>query len=506
VRKPVRAAFGAVLLAILAGLGSPGHAAAGPTAPLSHEGRWITDASGRVVILHGWNMVYKVGSYRPEDTGFGADDMRFLRRNGFNTIRLGIIQNGVEPELPGKSGRASYREGYVRSIARTERQLSEHGIFTLLDVHQDLYNERFEGEGFPDWAVVGDAATLPAEPKQGFPANYLGMPALSRAFDHFWANDPDAAGRPLQDSFAAMWKHLAKKFRDRDRVLGYNLLNEPWPGTEYPSCVSPAGCPAFDTTFLRPFTERVLEAIRKVDDRKLVWYAPLLTFDFGADTSIGDLGDPNTGLAFNMYCLADIAPGAPPTACDAGYDLTLGNADDQAADTGDALLMTEYAATDDLQKIEKVAGLADEHMVGWQQWHYCDCDDPTTTGTGIQSIVSDAHKPPRGENLNRGKLKASSRPYPQVVAGTPERWSFDPESEEFELSYSARTPDGRTLPRRLETEVFIPPVHYHGRYRVRVEGATVTSRRGARRLRLRRSRGAKRVTLTVEPAQRQARE
>jgi hypothetical protein len=28
-------------------------AAAAPTAPLGHTGRWITDADGRVVILHG---------------------------------------------------------------------------------------------------------------------------------------------------------------------------------------------------------------------------------------------------------------------------------------------------------------------------------------------------------------------------------------------------------------------------------------------------------------------
>ncbi|MDQ3730082.1 MAG: endoglycoceramidase, partial [Actinomycetota bacterium] len=107
---------------------------AAPRGPLDHEGRWITDKRGRVVILHGWNMVYKVGSYRPEDTGFGSNDMRFLRRHGFNTIRLGLIQKGVEPNLPRSDGKADYRDGYLRSIARTESKLARHGIFTLLDV------------------------------------------------------------------------------------------------------------------------------------------------------------------------------------------------------------------------------------------------------------------------------------------------------------------------------------------------------------------------------------
>ncbi|MBA2239627.1 MAG: glycoside hydrolase, partial [Solirubrobacterales bacterium] len=108
-----------LLLAAVLALTLGGAAEAAPRAPLSHEGRWITDKRGRVIILHGWNMVYKVGSYRPATAGFGADDMRFLRRHGFNTVRLGIIHNGVEPKLPGEDGKARYRSGYLRSVART---------------------------------------------------------------------------------------------------------------------------------------------------------------------------------------------------------------------------------------------------------------------------------------------------------------------------------------------------------------------------------------------------
>ena len=57
------------------------------------------------MILHGFNMVYKRGSYRPEDTGFGRDDARFLQRYGFNTVRLGIIYKGLDPSLPQQTGR-----------------------------------------------------------------------------------------------------------------------------------------------------------------------------------------------------------------------------------------------------------------------------------------------------------------------------------------------------------------------------------------------------------------
>jgi endoglycosylceramidase len=100
----MRRAAGAVALCALAAGVLAAPVAAAPKAPLDHDGRWLTDAKGRVVILHGFNMVNKVGSYRPADTGFGADDARFLRRHGFNTIRLGIIYKGLEPEPPDRTG------------------------------------------------------------------------------------------------------------------------------------------------------------------------------------------------------------------------------------------------------------------------------------------------------------------------------------------------------------------------------------------------------------------
>ena len=69
---------GLARLLLIALLFVPGTALAAPEPPLDHQGRWITDARGRVVILHGVNMVYKRPPYYPAAAGFGADDARFL--------------------------------------------------------------------------------------------------------------------------------------------------------------------------------------------------------------------------------------------------------------------------------------------------------------------------------------------------------------------------------------------------------------------------------------------
>ena len=65
--------------------------------PLGHAGRWITDDQGRVVVLHGLNMVYKRPPYAPDAIGFGDDDAAFLAREGFNAVRVGVIYKAVEP-------------------------------------------------------------------------------------------------------------------------------------------------------------------------------------------------------------------------------------------------------------------------------------------------------------------------------------------------------------------------------------------------------------------------
>jgi endoglycosylceramidase len=490
----MRRAAGAVALALAFGMLAASVAAA-PKAPLDHHGRWLTDAKGRVVILHGFNMVNKVGSYRPADTGFGADDARFLRRHGFNTIRLGIIYKGLEPEPPGSDGKPDYRKGYLRSIARTERVLAKRGIFTLLDFHQDMFNERFQGEGWPDWQTLDDG--LPAAPQNGFPVNYLTMPALQRAYDHFWANDP-AEGVPLQEAYARAWRQTAARFARHPYVAGYDLVNEPWPGSVFPTCINPAGCPGFDST-LTAFSERVIAAIRSVDRRTLAFYEPNALFNSSAQTSHGDIGDPRAGFSFHIYCLPG-GGGFTSPVCAVNQDTVLDNADKHIDRTGDTSLVTEFGASDDLVDTRRVIDLADEHMVGWQYWHYCDCDDPTTSGPGVQSVVIDPLKPPRGDNVKWDKLRLLARPFPQAVAGTPQSYSFDPDTRVFELTYSTTAPDGSKTARRVRTEVRVPPINFRDGYAVDVEGATVTSRADAAVLELKRDAGASRVVVTVTPS------
>jgi endoglycosylceramidase len=482
----------AALVALVAALAVAPAADGALVLPLSHAGRWTTDAQGRVVVLHGMNMVSKRPPYAPDAVGFDDDDAAFLAAEGFNTVRVGIIYKAVEPAP------AVYDDAYLARIAQTVDTLGRHGIVSTLDFHQDLYNERFQGEGWPDWAVLDDG--LPAQPQGGFPANYLIMPALQRAFDHFWANDPGPGGVGLGDRYAAAWRHVAERFRSDTNVLGYELLNEPWPGSTWQQCANPAGCPVFDAQ-LTTFVKRSVAAIRQADPRTLVWYEPNVIFNDGADTNLGAIGDPHAGFAFHDYCLS--AGGSNSNnGCDSFDDLVFANALKRAQSTGDALLMSEWGATDAPDILTAMLERADRNMIGWQEWQYCGCDDPTTAaGPGpTQAIVIDPAKPPQGDNIKAAKLKLLARPYPQAIAGTPESYGFAADTGTFTLRYTTRRADGAgDLAGDVESEVLLPARQYPAGYAVTVEGASVHSAPGSPVLRVAACAGAREVAVTVAP-------
>jgi hypothetical protein len=173
----------------------------------------------------------------------------------------------------------------------------------------------------------------------------------------------------------------------------------------------------------------------------------------------------------------------------------LDNADAHGAAQGDALLMTEFGATDLPAAMDRIADAADRHMVGWNYWTYSNVfagnDFPST------SLIQDLDLPPTPDNIKQPAMDALARPYPQVVAGTPTGWSWDDATKVFELSYSTTLPAGQPAPAGAETEVFVPLRHFPDGYRATATGGEVLTAPSDRLLRVRACAGATRVVVTV---------
>ena len=182
----------------------------------------FTDIHGREVIFHGINLVNK----NPAVGYAGGDDEATIRRlagSGFNCIRLGIFWDAIEPQ-PGV-----YNEAYLDTVAKRIDWACESGIYVLLDMHQDLYARKYS-DGAPDWATLDE--DLPHYTGPVWSDSYLISPAVQRAFDHFWDNSPASDGVGLQDHYAEVWRRVAERFSGIPCVLGYDLMNEPFPGSE----------------------------------------------------------------------------------------------------------------------------------------------------------------------------------------------------------------------------------------------------------------------------------
>jgi len=470
----------------------PAAAKLGPVLPLGHAGRWITDARGRVVILHGTNMVYKLAPYYPSAIGFGPSDAKFLRSIGFNAVRVGVIWKGLEPK-PGV-----FNAKYVAQIKATVKMLARYGIVSLLDFHQDMLNDLFQGEGFPDWAI--EDGSLP-NPKLGFSNNYLANPALEHALDQFFGNAPGPDGVRLQQYYAGAWADVAKAFKSVQSVIGYEIMNEPFPGTLWEQCVVVSGCPLFDAELLALY-KRVDVAIRKIDKRTLVWYEPNVIFNDGPNTALGPLNDPNAGFAFHDYCLAEPANSSSATnpVCDAEDALVFANAVHHVTQTHDALLETEFGATNDVPELEDLVSRADANRVPWLEWAFCGCNDPTTQGPGsVQAMVLNPAKPATGTNVEWNTVRALTEPYPQVISGIPLAYGYNHATQRFTFSYATTKAAGGRFGADAITQVATPSLDYPHGYTVHASGAKVVSRKDAAVLQLAANRGVQTISLTVTP-------
>ncbi len=468
-------------------------------------GPFLRDARGRAVLLHGVNVVYKHPPYEVfPDPGapwnFDAADASLMARLGFDVVRLGMTWKGLEPGTapandpaicaPGAPGDPqqydqAVLDRYLGRLKETVDLLARFHIFTILDMHQDVYNELFDGEGAPDWAVcTGGASNV--DPPGRWSRNY-GTAAAGAAFDNFWTN---AVVGDLQGQYDAVWGQVATYFAGDPWVIGYDPFNEPfsaslvrsgdehfdaqlecfYTGTAHlgaPLHGAPAiTCPANDPA------SGVIPTILASDPHALVFDEPDNYASRGLPTFLGSMPFPGLVFNFHVYCGARNPKTGDPTnltACAAQEARTLAHRREDRPEMaskhqpgGPAWLMSEFGATASPSLLSSVTALADHDLLGWAYWSWRYYADPT--GSAAESLV-----------MANGKLRSTaswlSRVYPEAVAGTPVSMGFDPGSRRFTLTYrSAAAARGPTV-------VQVPVrVQYPAGYCATVTGGLVTSR------------------------------
>ena len=452
------------------GAGLEPNARASTVPQLRRQGRWLVDRQGRVVLIHGLNLVWKHAPYAPPATaaGFTWRDARWLKRHGFNAARIGTLWAGLTPDRPDELD-----PSYLAKWQRVMDLLAGQQIWMQLDFHQDQWHETYGGEGVPDWAVHRpDPFALLPPVVAPFPTGYW-TPELSTVFDNFWADQDH-----LLSDWATAWRLTARHWRSQPYSMGYDLLNEPWAGMEWETCLLD-GCPSTYAAELQPAFEKALAAIRTVDAGNIVWFEPQ-QFAGGRpiDTFLTSVArERNLGLSWHNYC-PDIffeSQGVPPSPVadvENCVDFSNGRNDHglgQARTMHAVPLMSEYGATDNLRAIAIDTEAADRHLMGWMDWAYKRFGDPTSADAASQSLFTDDADL---SSAKRGKLLRLVRTYPQATAGVPQSLHFDPSTGAFRFVY---LPDPRIS---APTVVFVSPLHYPQGFKVVVRHGRVVSRDG----------------------------
>ncbi|WP_205475219.1 cellulase family glycosylhydrolase [Nocardioides sp. SYSU D00038] len=439
--------------------------AAKPPPQLRREGRWLVDPQGRVVIVHGLNLVWKRPPYSPPNdaSGFTRRDADWLRRHGFNAARVGTLWAGLTPTAPGRADPA-----YLRRTQRVLDLLAKRRIWVQLDMHQDQWHETYGGEGAPAWAMRRPVPYNLLPPIVApFPLGYW-TPEVSTVFDRFWANKDG-----LLDGWVAAWRVAARTWRKQPYLMGYDLLNEPWMGMEWAGCLT-GGCPGSYRRELQPAMEKALAAIRAIDRRNLVWWEPQ---QFAGGQRVGTFyekvpGESQLGFSWHSYC-PDVflesqgLPGGNAENCRAFAHDRQEHALEQSERMGAVPMMSEWGATDNLRAIEIDAEVADEHLMGWTHWAYKFWNDPTTADDK-QGLFHDDRDL---RTVKKDKVRLLVRTYAQAVAGIPTAMRFDARTGAFSLAYR---PQRRI---RAPTRIFVSPLHYPRGFRVSATHAR-TKRQG----------------------------
>jgi len=457
--RPVRRARRALLVVVATALvaaacsssGGGGQSTATTTAPAPIGGDLrplhavrgadarVLDDQGRQVLLRGVNL-NGFGSYYQANAAYPATvpvtdaDWTAMQQQGFDVVRLLISWSSIEPS------KGTFDQGYLDTIHSAVDAAAAHGIYAVLDMHQDAWGQSVASpvpvtcpsgatpgigwDGAPAWATITDGADTCAVAGVRELA-----PNVVRAFENFYANTDG-----VQDELVKTWAAVATEFAADPAVAGYDLFNEPNWGTDVGSSGARLGA----------FTKKATAAIRTAESAvsngfsHIVFFEPVVLYPNGGTTPPANtVSDPNMVFAPHNYS-ESIDPGT--------IEQKFAAVAATATDYGTTFWIGEYgwfdATPENAAKAVRYAAAEDQYRVGgtWWQWKQA-CGDPHSVGkpggTPADEIIEYTRNGCPGD-VDHGVIDewrpVMTRAYPRSAPGQLTKLTSDPTTGAFSVS------------------------------------------------------------------------
>ena len=430
----------------------------------------IYDESGRQMQLRGVNFNH-LGDYfqahpsLPTVASLAEADWDDAAAQGMNVIRLITNWSAWEPQ------RDQFDEDYLARVRDAVRRANEHGMYVVIDMHQDAWSKfistpadevcapgrrpHIGWDGAPQWATITDGASTCT------PAGREDSPAVKRAWGAFYA-DRDG----IREELVELWGWIASELAHDPGVAGFDLLNEP--GYSYDQASTLTGLAAF----YRSAIAEIRAAERAVGGRgHIVFFETTVNGPFVAP---GFSDDDNLVFAPHNYA-ESIGPDVPGL-----LDLLTDALGLLSAAYGTTTWIGEYGnfSSDPVERREYMARFnrLQDRSPGaggtWWQWEQ-QCGDPhDVAGAYPPDDAWVAQQLPDCSDSVRMDTPCTARSYPRAVPGR--LTSIVAEPCGGPMTVTGATPTPSTAELWFQGELPAPPtVSGDG-----IDGATVEARPG----------------------------
>ena len=399
---------------------------------------FIRDAHGRAVIMRGINLSSR-HKYAPYFSFHAQADYTRVRSSwGMNAIRYLVSWAAVEP------ARGVHDNSYLHELARRMDYAREAGLLVVVDFHQDVYGEGFNGNGAPRW-TCDEAKYKAHKPMSPWFLNYSSPPVMA-CFDQFYTS------KELQQHYAEAWRRVARRLQGYHNIVGFEVINEPHWGSH--------DIYSFGAKRLQPMYDRVVKAVRSEAPGWVAFLEPSVGRNMGIALSLKPFSYPHTVYAPHNYDVqAEQGKGFDPSSRKFLTDKIL-SLSKEAVYLRSALWIGEYGGNQDRPGITE----------------YMDAQYDGAAAVAASTIYwaydrDNGYGPLYPDGTEKKKLLAVLiRPYPARVAGDPLSYHYEEKTRTFTVTYHARPQV------KAPTQIIAPARVYPDGYRVLCSGCKYSKR------------------------------
>ena len=160
-------------------------------------------------------------------------------------------------------------------------------------------------------------------------------------------------------------------------MLGYELLNEP----PFTSVLEAVQVGEVDRTYLAPMYKKLHQAIRQIDDKRIIFYEPCVIdlLETGLTEGPGGIEyNDRQAFSYHVYCIDVTKQGDPKSdlACELDDEtiITLRYGEAKRKKLG-GMMLTEFGAisnsTEGTKEISRVTGIADQYLQSKSSLLHC---------------------------------------------------------------------------------------------------------------------------------------